>query len=52
MTLRNLSGRIHAAVKAQSPPLLPPQTAHRSGSSVTAYRSRTRGMISVSRKLT
>ena len=31
----NLSGRSHAAVKAQLPPLLPPQMPHRSGSSVT-----------------
>ncbi|GAA3506865.1 hypothetical protein GCM10019016_139800 [Streptomyces prasinosporus] len=51
MTRRNLSGRSHAAVKAQLPPLLPPQMPHRSGDWARVYRSATCGMISVRRKV-
>ena len=51
ITRRNLSGRNHAAVKAQFPPLLPPQIPQSSGSSEIAYLLVTSGIISVRRNV-
>ena len=48
-TLRNWSGRSHATVNAQIPPLLIPQIARPSGSSVILYSLPTSGRISSSR---
>jgi hypothetical protein len=48
-TFRNWSGRSHAAVNAQMPPLLIPQIARCSGSSLSLYCLPTSGRISSSR---
>ena len=48
-TLRNWSGRSHAAVKAAIPPLLEPTSARRSGSAENGWVLATAGRISSSR---